>query len=136
MPIRLAVRAVVVNSDRLLLVNAYPPRPDETASPLWCAPGGGVEPHASLTENLVREVHEETGLLVSVVGYTLLYRVLPRLSLSEAGLAQLSVPVVAMAMGVAALGEVPTLEAMGAGLLTLAGIAVASRQPTRRSSGS
>ncbi|MEQ3624838.1 MAG: NUDIX hydrolase [Celeribacter sp.] len=61
-PIRLAVRALLVHDDRLLLVNAYP----DGTSDLWCAPGGGVEPHASLPDNLRREVHEETGLDIAV----------------------------------------------------------------------
>ena len=55
---RLAVRAVLVHESRLLLVNAYP----DGRSDLWCAPGGGVEAGESLSANLVREVHEETGL--------------------------------------------------------------------------
>ena len=57
---RLAVRAVIVDRGRLLLVNAYPGE----LSDLWCAPGGGAEPGTSLAENLVREVHEETGLAI------------------------------------------------------------------------
>ena len=57
---RVAVRAVVVDRGRVLLVNAYPGE----ASDLWCAPGGGVEAGASLRDNLVREVLEETGLRV------------------------------------------------------------------------
>lgn len=60
--IRLAVRAVLLHRGRLLLVNAWPGR----QSDLWCAPGGGVEPHASLPDNLIREVFEETGLTVAV----------------------------------------------------------------------
>jgi 8-oxo-dGTP pyrophosphatase MutT (NUDIX family) len=48
--------------NRLLLVNAYP----DGISDLWCAPGGGVNPHRSLPDNLIREVHEETGLTISV----------------------------------------------------------------------
>ncbi len=60
--IRLAVRAVLVHRGRLLLVNAWPGQ----QSDLWCAPGGGVEPHTSLPENLIRELHEETGLTVAV----------------------------------------------------------------------
>lgn len=60
-PIRLAARAIIVHDNRLLLVNAYKGRGD-----LWCAPGGGAEPHQSLPENLAREVHEETGLTVHV----------------------------------------------------------------------
>lgn len=59
---RLAVRAVIVQDGRLLLVNAYP----GDQSDLWCAPGGGVEKHQSLPENLAREVYEETGLTVRV----------------------------------------------------------------------
>jgi len=59
---RLAVRAVIVQDGRLLLVNAYPGQ----ISDLWCAPGGGVERGASLPQNLQREVFEETGLQIAV----------------------------------------------------------------------
>ncbi|MBK4217334.1 NUDIX hydrolase [Paracoccus caeni] len=59
---RLAVRAAILNDDRLLVVNAYPGQ----VSDLWCLPGGGVEPGQSLPENLVREVAEETGLRIKV----------------------------------------------------------------------
>lgn len=59
---RLAVRAVILQDDRLLVVNAYRDR----SRNLWCAPGGGVEPGTSLPENLMREVHEETGLAIEV----------------------------------------------------------------------
>lgn len=59
---RLAVRAVLMHEDRLLLVNAWAdPRQD-----LWCAPGGGVEVGQSLPDNLKREVMEETGLTIDV----------------------------------------------------------------------
>ena len=60
--LRLAVRALILHADRVLLVNAYP----ERNSNLWCAPGGGVEAGSSLPENLMREVMEETGLTVAV----------------------------------------------------------------------
>jgi ADP-ribose pyrophosphatase YjhB (NUDIX family) len=59
---RLAVRGLVMEAGRLLLVNAYP----GGTSDLWCAPGGGVEPGTSLPENLAREIFEETGLGVAV----------------------------------------------------------------------
>ncbi|QYZ70184.1 NUDIX domain-containing protein [Neotabrizicola shimadae] len=59
---RLAARALILHQDRLLLVNAYP----GGRSDLWAAPGGGVRSGAPLPENLAREVHEETGLAVSV----------------------------------------------------------------------
>lgn len=61
-PPRLAVRAIILHEDRLLLVNAWP----EGKSDLMCAPGGGVERGTSLPENLVREVFEETGLHIEV----------------------------------------------------------------------
>ncbi len=59
--IRLSTRAVLLHENRLLLVNAW-----KGKDHLWCAPGGGAELHQSLPDNLVREVHEETGLEVSV----------------------------------------------------------------------
>ena len=59
---RLATRALILDQDRLLLVNAYP----GGQSDLWCAPGGGAEPGISLPQNLRREVMEETGLTVEV----------------------------------------------------------------------
>jgi 8-oxo-dGTP diphosphatase len=59
---RLAVRALILHQDRLLMVNAYP----GGVSDLWCAPGGGAHPGQSLPDNLMREVHEETGLTISV----------------------------------------------------------------------
>jgi len=59
---RLAVRAIIVHKERLLLVNAYP----DGKSDLLCAPGGGVEVGSSLPDNLKREVFEETGLKISV----------------------------------------------------------------------
>lgn len=59
---RLAARALILQDDRLLLVNAYA----GGISDLWCAPGGGVESGASLHDNLIREVYEETGLTITV----------------------------------------------------------------------
>lgn len=60
-PVRLATRAILLRKDRLLVVNAWKGR-----THLWCAPGGGVEPHQSLPDNLAREVMEECGLEVQV----------------------------------------------------------------------
>ena len=57
---RLAVRAVILDRGRVLLVNAYPGE----ESDLWCAPGGGAERGQSLADNLRREVREETGLAI------------------------------------------------------------------------
>ncbi|MBU2980937.1 NUDIX hydrolase [Lentibacter algarum] len=65
-PIRLATRAIILVNDELLMVNAWPQNRTESENDLWCAPGGGADPHHSLPENLAREVHEETGLTVTV----------------------------------------------------------------------
>lgn len=59
---RLAVRAVIVRAERLLLVNAWP----GGRSDLLCAPGGGVHRGTSLPHNLAREVFEECGLAIDV----------------------------------------------------------------------
>jgi len=59
---RLAVRGLLLIEDRLLLVNAW----GGGKSELLCAPGGGVELHSSLHDNLIREFHEETGLTIAV----------------------------------------------------------------------
>lgn len=59
---RLAVRAIIVEEGRLLVVNAW----HTSKSALMCAPGGGVEVGSSLPHNLIREVHEETGLTIDV----------------------------------------------------------------------
>ncbi|MEO0388666.1 MAG: NUDIX hydrolase [Pseudomonadota bacterium] len=63
---RLAVRALIRDAGRLLLVNAYSEADPKGVSDLWCAPGGGVERGASLPDNLAREVYEETGLRITV----------------------------------------------------------------------
>ena len=72
-PPRIAARALILDRDRLLLVNAYP----GGTSDLWCAPGGGVEAGQSLPDNLAREVHEETGHAVTAKEFvgTLCYEV-------------------------------------------------------------
>ncbi|RED17920.1 NUDIX domain-containing protein [Pontivivens insulae] len=59
---RLAARALILDAGRLLLVNAYP----GAQSDLMCLPGGGVEKHQSVPDNLIREVWEETGLTIRI----------------------------------------------------------------------
>ncbi|WP_147109007.1 NUDIX domain-containing protein [Tateyamaria sp. syn59] len=59
---RIAVRAVIVEDGRLLMVNAW----HTAKSDLMCAPGGGAEVGSSLPANLAREVFEETGLTIEV----------------------------------------------------------------------
>lgn len=64
------------------------------------------------------------GAITSGVGYAMWYQVLPKLQASVAAVAQLTVPVIAMAAGVALLGEVLTLKALLASALVLGGVAV------------
>ncbi|MFW5641741.1 MAG: DMT family transporter, partial [Roseicyclus sp.] len=79
-----------------------------------------------------------SGAVTSGLGYALWYAVLPRLGASVSGLVQLSVPIIATVGGVLILGEVLTLRSLGAGLLTLGGIAygLGAFQRTRGSRGS
>lgn len=64
------------------------------------------------------------GAITSGLGYALWYRVLPALPTTIAGIAQLSVPVIAVAAGVLFLGEELSLRLIFAGALVLGGIAV------------
>ena len=67
-----------------------------------------------------------SGGVASGIGYAILFRVLPAMTSATAGLAQLSVPVIALVAGTALLGEVPAMATLGAAALVLAGIAVAT----------
>ncbi len=64
------------------------------------------------------------GAITSGLGYALWYRLLPQLPTTVGGIAQLSVPVIAVAAGVALLGEMLTARLIIAGVLVLGGIAV------------
>lgn len=56
------VGGIVIDRDRVLLVQrAHPPLAGE-----WTLPGGGVEVGETLEAAVAREVHEETGLEVTV----------------------------------------------------------------------
>ncbi|WP_224815783.1 DMT family transporter [Hasllibacter sp. MH4015] len=63
------------------------------------------------------------GAITSGLGYALWYNVLPQLSASVSALLQLTVPIIAMVAGVLLLGEGVTWRMVGAGALTLGGIA-------------
>ena len=65
-----------------------------------------------------------SGAVTSGLGYALWYRVLPQLQASVAAVAQLTVPVIAMAGGLLFLGEVLTLKAVMASALVLGGVTV------------
>ena len=64
-----------------------------------------------------------SGVATSGLGYALWYAVLPRLDPSVAGIAQLTVPVIAILGGVVFLGETVTLRAVLASALVLGGVA-------------
>lgn len=64
------------------------------------------------------------GAITSGVGYAMWYRALPSLPTTVAGIAQLSVPVIAVAAGVTFLNEPITLRLLIAGALVLSGITV------------
>lgn len=64
------------------------------------------------------------GAITSGLGYALWYRLLPQLPITVGGIAQLSVPVIAVAAGVLLLGEELTARLVTAGVLVLGGIAV------------
>jgi len=69
-----------------------------------------------------------SGALTSALGYALWYRVLPELQTTIAATAQLTVPVIALAGGMAFLGEELTLRFAIASLLVLGGVAIALRK--------
>ena len=78
-----------------------------------------------------------SGGIASGIGYALLFRVLPRMDVATAGVAQLAVPVIAMAAGAVLLAEIPSARAIAAAALVLAGIALSTRPySVSRSSGS
>ena len=74
-----------------------------------------------------------SGVLTSAIGYALWYSVLPRLASSVAAVAQLTVPVIALAGGMVFLGEVLTLKFAVASALVLGGVAISVLGSRRRS---
>lgn len=70
-----------------------------------------------------------SGAVTSGIGYALWYSVLPHISTSNAGVAQLTVPVIAAIGGVAVLGEGLTSQLVFGGALILCGIALTILAP-------
>jgi drug/metabolite transporter (DMT)-like permease len=66
-----------------------------------------------------------SGAVTSALGYAVWYRVLPRLSVTQAAVAQLSVPVIAALGAVLFLGERVTVRFAGAAAAVLTGVALA-----------
>lgn len=94
-------------------------------APLWwiAGPGGGELPPVTASGAAFAVL---SGGVASGLGYALLFRLLPRMGVATAGVAQLAVPVIAMAGGALLLAEMPTPRALAAGGLVLAGIALAT----------
>jgi len=63
-PIRIGVSVVVLGDDTVLLVE----RGRAPAAGRWAPPGGAVEPGESLVEAAMREVLEETGVTIDLLG--------------------------------------------------------------------
>ncbi len=69
-----------------------------------------------------------SGMLTSGLGYALWYAILPHLGASRAAVAQLSVPVIAMAGGLIFLAEPVTWRFVGAAILVIGGVLVSMRK--------
>ncbi|MBO9408978.1 DMT family transporter [Shimia sp. R9_1] len=69
-----------------------------------------------------------SGVITSGLGYALWYAILPGLGASRAAVAQLTVPVIAMAGGMAFLAEPLTLRFVGAAVLVIGGVLVSMRK--------
>lgn len=61
---RLAAYAVIVDDQERVLLASW----NEPSEPLWTMPGGGVELNETPAEGAIREVREETGYDVELVG--------------------------------------------------------------------
>jgi drug/metabolite transporter (DMT)-like permease len=65
-----------------------------------------------------------SGAVTSGLGYAIWYRALPRLTVTQAAVAQLAVPVIAAVAAVALLHELPAPELLISGVAVLSGVAV------------
>ncbi len=98
-----------------LIVAALPARPDAGA--------------ATLSGIVLAAV---SGAVTSGLGYALWYQILPALGAARGGVAQLTVPVIALAGGMVFLGELLTLRFALAAILVLGGVALAVRPVPQR----
>ena len=83
---------------------------------IWFAVPDGVSPTGAALAAF-------SGAITSGMGYALWYSILPRLDASTAALAQLTVPVIALAASVVLLSEPVTLRLTLASLIILGGVA-------------
>nr|WP_108780588.1 DMT family transporter [Pontivivens insulae] len=104
-----------------------PPLRATAANFLWAAPLGLL-----FAVIMVEDVPQAAGIALAVasgavtsgLGYALWYRVLPRLEATQAALAQLTVPLIALAGGMVFLGEPATLRFALSAVLILGGVAL------------
>jgi len=73
-----------------------------------------------------------SGAVTSGLGYALWYQILPLLGAARGGVAQLTVPLIALAGGIAILGEGLSLRFILASVLVLGGVAIALVPPRQR----
>ncbi|MDZ7906571.1 MAG: DMT family transporter [Cypionkella sp.] len=110
--------------------NAADPLADTAWSFLWAVPAGAalfaLLPDAMTARGAMLAI--VSGAVTSGLGYALWYRVLPQITASTAALAQLTVPVIALAGGAALLGEPLTLRFAAASALVLGGVAFGLRR--------
>lgn len=104
------VAAPVVATARNFAVSAV------MVAPLVLAFGGGSAQGVTLAVI--------SGVVASALGYSLWYQIVPRLGASKAALAQLSVPVIAVAGGAILFGEAITPRMIIAGLLVVGGLGI------------
>ena len=94
------------------------------ATGFWLLIRGGGDPAMTAQGILLATV---SGAVTSGLGYSLWYQLVPQLGAARAAVAQLTVPVIAAAGGLALIGEGITLRFALASLIVLGGVAVASR---------
>ncbi|MDQ2095044.1 DMT family transporter [Rhodobacteraceae bacterium 10Alg 79] len=95
---------------------------------LWAVPAGAlvwlILPDGADARGVALAV--ASGAVTSGLGYALWYQVMPRLGATRAAVAQLCVPVIAIAGGALLLSEPVTLRATVASALVLGGVALAN----------
>ena len=61
---RINTRAIIYRDGKILAVKH---KHGDEISFYYAAPGGGLDPHESLTDGLIRELREETGISSTVI---------------------------------------------------------------------
>ena len=86
----------------------------------------GLVPHGALSDAAFSGIALAivSGAITSGLGYALWYHVLPGLAASSAAVAQLTVPIIAMAGGILFLGEALTRDFAVAAIVVLGGVAI------------